>query len=143
VSTDTAPGRQTLPDAAAVTGDGGAKISYDHQNALVRQVYPESEADWIFTKLEAVVAKLRHHFKFDLTGFYEGGQIYHYPKDGFLGWHMDIGLGMMSRRKLGVSVELTPGEDYEGGDLEFVIRRAAPPGKWARLLYSLPICVTG
>ena len=111
-------GRQ-LPEAVATTGDGDGRITYTNRKATVRTVYPAPESDWIFDRLETIVAKAVHHFRFDLAGFYEGGQIYHYPRGGFLNWHMDIGHRHMSNRKLAISLQLSSGEQYEGGDLRF------------------------
>ncbi len=110
---------EKLPDKAALTGDGGSKTSYTSRKARVRQMLPIDEYDWIFGKLELIISKFKDRFKFELTGFYEGGQLYHYPEGGFLNWHMDIGLGVMSNRKLAISLQLSSGDEYEGGDLEF------------------------
>ncbi len=35
-------------------------------------------------------------------------------------WHVDIGQGANASRKIGFSLQLSHGEDYEGGDLEFL-----------------------
>jgi PKHD-type hydroxylase len=60
---------------------------------------------------------------FDLTGFvpddqaklmtYRGGSGDHYD------WHIDVGRGNTASRKLGFTVQLSDGAEYEGGDLEF------------------------
>lgn len=41
-------------------------------------------------------------------------------------WHMDFGSGDHANRKLSVSVLLTPGDAYEGGDFEFQDLAMAP-----------------
>ncbi len=40
-------------------------------------------------------------------------------------WHMDLGPGPTSARKLSMTVQLSPPDDYAGGDLEFVGNRHA------------------
>ncbi|MEE8428571.1 MAG: 2OG-Fe(II) oxygenase [Gammaproteobacteria bacterium] len=120
---------EKLPDKPALTGDGGAITSYSRRNARVRQLFPDAESDWIFQKLESELLKFKEHFGFELTGFYEGAQLYRYPEGGFLNWHMDIGLGVMSNRKLAISVQLNSGDEYEGGDLEFEDSQGNAPRK--------------
>ena len=44
------------------------------------------------------------------TEYYEGG--------GHYGWHMDTGSGILSQRKISITVQLSDPEEYEGGDLE-------------------------
>lgn len=119
---------EAIEPRTALTGDGGAITAYEHRRSTVRQLLPGEEAHrWIFDRIEDVVAVARNHFGFELTGFYEGAQYYEYPTGGFLDAHMDIGRGHMSTRKLGVSVQLSDGATYEGGDLEFLSSRQKAP----------------
>lgn len=119
---------ESIVPSAAITGDGGAVTAYEHRRSTVRQLFPGEEAHrWIFERIEQVVAGARNHFGFELTGFYEGAQYYEYPTGGFLDAHMDIGRGHMSTRKLGVSVQLSDGATYDGGDLEFLSSRGRAP----------------
>jgi PKHD-type hydroxylase len=112
---------ESIKPQEAVTSDGGKNISYQHRRSLVRQLFPGDPAHrWIFDRMEALVAATQRHFGFELSGFYEGAQYYEYPTGGFLDAHMDIGRGHMSTRKLGVSVQLSEGTSYEGGDIEFL-----------------------
>ena len=77
-------------------------------------------ADWVFKKLESALIQLNNQqYEFEVHGFFEGAQIYEYPPGGYLDWHMDIAKGYMSMRKLSMSVQLTDGNEYEGGNLEF------------------------
>lgn len=60
---------------------------------------------------------------------FEGAQIYEYPTGGFLDWHMDIAKGYMAHRKLSMSVQLTDGAEYKGGNLEFMdFKETGPRG---------------
>jgi PKHD-type hydroxylase len=119
---------EAIKPHAAITGDGAAITAYEHRRSTVRQLVPGDETyGWIFERLEALVAQARDHFRFELTGFYEGAQYYEYPTGGYLDAHMDIGRGHMSTRKLGITVQLSVGASYEGGDLEFLSSRGTGP----------------
>jgi len=112
---------QQVPAQVAKTGDGlGGTITRRRKSNLV-EVYPDPSTNWIFEKLEVALKQLNsQQYRFDVQGFFEGAQIYEYPEGGFLDWHMDIAKGYMSNRKLSMSVQLTDGAEYEGGDLEFM-----------------------
>lgn len=59
-------------------------------------------------------------FGFDLTGVEQGLQIARYDADynGTYDWHLDFS-HVEQTRKLSLSIQLSEGADYEGGDLEF------------------------
>ena len=81
------------------------------------------EADWVSERiLETVLAANRLHFGFDLTEFAEKVQIARYDADeaSHFDWHIDCGDGpFASRRKLTLVAQLSGGESYDGGTLEF------------------------
>ena len=86
----------------------------------VRFFYPDASNSWLFDKLDQAVAALNANYRFDLQGFFEGVQVASYSGGGHYGWHMDVGQGVVSTRKLSLSVQLTDERDYEGGELEFL-----------------------
>jgi len=45
-------------------------------------------------------------------------QITKYVEGNFQNWHMDMGHGRYSVRKLTFSIQLSAPEDYEGGEFE-------------------------
>ena len=61
------------------------------------------------------------HFKFDLDCIREQIQYteYHAEDKGQYDWHMDLGSGWASLRKLSVTINLSDPKDYDGGVLEF------------------------
>jgi len=121
---------QQIPMRTAVTGDGVGTRTTEHRKSNLVEVYPDPSTNWIFEKLEAALQQLNsQQYKFDIQGFFEGAQIYEYPEGGFLNWHMDIAKGYMSNRKLSMSVQLTDGSEYEGGNLEFMdFKETGPRG---------------
>jgi PKHD-type hydroxylase len=82
---------------------------------------PSPETDFIFDPLRQAVQLLNQGFNLELAGFATGCQVARYTAEvqGHYDWHIDLGTGRFSRRKLSLSVQLTDPADYEGGDLEF------------------------
>jgi len=121
---------QQMPQRAALTGDGVGAHATKRRNSNLVEVYPDPTTNWVFEKLETALMQLNNQqYKFDIQGFFEGAQIYEYPEGGFLDWHMDIAKGYMSNRKLSMSVQLTDGSEYEGGNLEFMdFKETGPRG---------------
>lgn len=62
-------------------------------------------------------------WRFDLDGFVSDDMPYimryEDTNKGHYDWHMDMGRGQNASRKLGFSIQLSDGADYEGGDIEF------------------------
>lgn len=127
--------QELAPEKQAYTGDGGAKVSQSFRNSRVRTILPHGDTNWIFDKLEHVIAGLLPHFRIDVAGFFEGAQVYYYPTGGFLDWHMDIGKGVMSTRKLSITLQLSEEHEYDGGDLEFMTSEKAPRARGAVVIF--------
>jgi PKHD-type hydroxylase len=120
-----------VPGRPAITGDGrGARVAH-RRTSVVHEIYPSDDTRWIFEKLEAALTQInQQQYHFDLIGLLEGAQIYEYPSGGFLDWHRDVGMGYMSNRKISMTLQLSGGDDYEGGDLEFMdYTQKAPRGR--------------
>ncbi len=76
-------------------------------------------ANWIFDKTSFLVKEANAKFyRTDLFGFTEKLQITRYEAGNFQNWHMDLGHGRYSVRKLTFSIQLSAPEDYEGGEFE-------------------------
>ena len=76
-----------------------------------------SETEWIFERIWDVATFYNSQYGFEL--FAEMGQLQltRYAKDQLYNWHMDLGPGAMSLRKISVVVELAAG-GYDGGGIE-------------------------
>ena len=76
-----------------------------------------AETEWIFARIWEVVTLYNSRYGFEL--FEEMGQLQltRYAKDQLYNWHMDLGAGAMSLRKISVVVELAAG-GYDGGGIE-------------------------
>lgn len=75
---------------------------------------------WADARITRLVADAnRQVFGFALDGFEEQSQLAAYGPGQHYDWHIDRGQGRIaSRRKLTLSVQLSPSGDYEGGELE-------------------------
>lgn len=74
--------------------------------------------DWVDNLIISNARKLNEdYFKFDLSGLMERPQLLRYPEGGNYDWHIDIGRGDSSTRKLSLSWVLN--ENFDGGDLCF------------------------
>lgn len=80
----------------------------------------KEDTKWIFEKLiKAVGTANQEYFKFELVGITHSLQLLHYKSDekGFYDWHVDVGSGPASKRKLSVVCMLSDPSEYEGGSL--------------------------
>jgi PKHD-type hydroxylase len=64
----------------------------------------------------------REYYNFEITGLSEDLQYTEYEAEyeGYYDYHLDIGSGIESSRKLSITVQLSDESEYEGGELEFV-----------------------
>lgn len=102
--------------------EGGARS--DNENTSIRDskvTFLTTNPDnmWLFEKLEAAMNHLNKAYKYELLGFYEGVQIASYSNAGKYDWHIDLGRGASTSRKLSMSIQLSDPDTYEGGNLEF------------------------
>tara|TARA_R110002020_G_scaffold197264_1_gene398357 strand:+ start:1681 stop:2265 length:585 start_codon:yes stop_codon:yes gene_type:complete len=72
----------------------------------------------------------RNHFGYEGMTITEPAQFTEYPKGGFYDWHMDADISGTFEppvRKISMTVLLSPQEEFEGGDLEFMTEGNKPP----------------
>lgn len=105
------------PEQPGRTGADGK--TDEARDSHIRFLWPTPQNAWLFTKLEEAIMRLNQQYAYELTGFYEGAQVARYAPGGHYDWHVDLGEQLQSARKLSVSVQLTDGADYQGGDFRF------------------------
>ena len=77
---------------------------------------------WIYDRLAMLCMQTNaEKYGFDLQGFYQELQLTRYSEGNFFNWHLDFGAGEISARKLSITVQLSDPDEYEGGDLQFMI----------------------
>ena len=71
-----------------------------------------------------------NHFGYEGMQLTEPAQFTEYPKGGFYDWHMDAEVNCQYEppvRKISMTILLSPDNEFEGGDLEFMTEGNKPP----------------
>jgi PKHD-type hydroxylase len=76
-----------------------------------------TQTDWIFERVRDVAAQYNSRYGFALSEELGQLQLTRYARDQLYNWHMDLGPGTMSLRKITVVVELAAA-GYDGGGTE-------------------------
>ena len=100
------------------------RIQHDNSNVVDMQVRQtevfviNEDFRWVDELIVNCAIEANKQFNFNLTGLLERPQLLKYsaPSQGY-DWHLDIGLGDSSTRKISISILLN--DDYKGGDLAF------------------------
>lgn len=102
----------------------------NYRNASAAWIKPDADCRWIYERVAAMIARLNGWYRYELFGFLEPLHFVRYDTGGKFDWHLDCGGDRTVTRKLSVTVQLSPPEDYEGGSLEF-----CPQGELHRCRY--------
>lgn len=98
--------------------DGEAKKAF--RTSTIGWILPGSETQWIFEKLfDAVSACNRDVYHFDLSDTLDRLQYTEYRSGDHYAWHQDLSSGLLSLRKLSITVQLSAPDAYDGGEMEF------------------------
>jgi PKHD-type hydroxylase len=81
------------------------------------------EYKWLYENFVNMATESnRALWNFELTGIFDDLQYTVYNGEGgHFDWHMDIGKGKFSKRKVSITIQLSDPDEYEGGDFEFLI----------------------
>ena len=99
--------------------NGLTETEYRKSNVKWLPLTPEYK--WIYDKIGDMAYEANQNlYHFDLHSMPEQIQYteYYDHEKGHYDWHMDNGYGNLSQRKISVTVQLSDGNDYEGGDLQ-------------------------
>lgn len=86
----------------------------------VAWVDPAADTIWVYQRLATIVAWVNQAFQFELLGFADALQYTVYGPGHKFDWHVDIGAGQASNRKVSITVQLSEESAYEGGGLQFI-----------------------
>jgi PKHD-type hydroxylase len=80
----------------------------------------DSKWEWVIDRIMSQVTEANDAiWNFDLKSIIDNIQYTEYDGNGgHYDWHLDIGPGSISHRKISIVVQLSDPEDYVGGDLE-------------------------
>jgi len=106
------------------TVDGDQKYRDDLRKSSVMFIDNVKENEWIYSKLASLAINCNNErYGFDLLGFHQELQLTRYSEGDFFEWHLDFGAGGISARKLSMTIQLSEPDEYEGGDLQFMINQ--------------------
>ena len=109
------------PQGTAPIGPAGA-----YRKSRVAWMRPSPDNEWVFARVFDVVRHVNQQcYEMDLAGFTEPLQIAEYSPGHYYDWHLDVGRGPHSIRKLSVIVQLTDPRTYQGGGVEILCSREA------------------
>jgi len=82
----------------------------------------DSKWEWVIDKIMSQVSEANNTiWNFDLTSIIDNIQYTEYDGNGgHYDWHLDIGPGSISHRKISVVIQLSDPNDYVGGDLQIM-----------------------
>jgi len=113
-----------------VDGNVSGNIDYNYRKSKVKWLSYNDETKFIYEKIVNIMKDANNKiWNFNITNLVDSIQISEYNDDsegniaGHYDWHMDFGSNS-STRKLSLTIQLTNENDYEGGDLEFMIHRS-------------------
>lgn len=113
-----------------IDGNVSGNIDYNYRKSKIMWLPLNDETKFIYDKLIYLLKDSNEKlWNFNITSLVDNVQITEYndnsndEQPGHYDWHMDFGIGA-STRKLSVSIQLTDDNEYEGGDLEFMIHRS-------------------
>ena len=73
------------------------------------------ETEWIFTRVWEIATLYNSRYGFELSGEMGQLQLTRYAKDQLYSWHMDLGAGAMSLRKLSLASNWQPADMTAAG----------------------------
>ncbi len=95
-------------------------VNYGLRRTGIKSIPPTPENMWIFQRLGNLIQRANNAtFHFQLDG-QMSVDVLKYDPQGYFDWHVDIGAGVYSTRKLSMITFLTPPDAYEGGNLCFM-----------------------
>lgn len=105
-----------LPWNIAKTVGGEVEV----RDSNIKWIPQNEDWFWLYEKLANMATEANNSlWKFDLHQVPEMIQYTEYKAPaGHYDWHADIGPGILSKRKVSITVQLSEPDEYEGGDLE-------------------------
>lgn len=100
---------------------GGTAREVDREVRVTERTHllPSPQTKWVFERMSDVVTRVNAEtWQFRISAM-EPIQLLTYPVGGHYGLHADLGTrGVMSLRKVSITVQLSDEADYDGGRLE-------------------------
>jgi PKHD-type hydroxylase len=99
---------------------GNDEIVESVRKSKIKWIYPNDDSQWLYDKIINMVVEANNTmWNFNLHSVIDSIQYTEYSEGGgHYDWHMDIGPGSISHRKVSITIQLSDPSEYEGGDLE-------------------------
>ena len=125
-------GHQQKQEEAQVGHKDGAQGKYDTKKRITTISWiPFKAMPEMYSIIEKTMKQANgNHFGYEGMTITEPGQFTEYPKGGFYDWHMDAEVNCIYEppvRKISMTILLSPDNEFEGGDLEFMTEGNKPP----------------
>jgi PKHD-type hydroxylase len=89
------------------------------RNSTIKWMNPSEETSWVYDRLMGCIKEANNVWQFNLYSILDDIQYTEYRGGGgHYNWHIDIGPGAISHRKVSVVVQLSDSSEYTGGILE-------------------------
>ena len=124
-------GHQQKQEEAKVGHKDGKAGKHDTKKRVTTISWiPFKAMPHMYTIIERTMNQVNgNHFGYDGMRLTEPAQFTEYPKGGFYDWHMDAEVNCQFEppvRKISMTILLSPQEEFEGGDLEFMTEGNKP-----------------
>jgi len=125
-------GHQQKTEEAKVGHKDGKEGSYDTKKRITTISWiPFKALPDMYKIIERTMNQVNgNHFGYEGMTITEPAQFTEYPKGGFYDWHMDAEVNCQFEppvRKISMTILLSPANEFEGGDLEFMTEGNKPP----------------
>ena len=125
-------GHQQKTQEALVGHKDKAGGNYDTKKRITTISWiPFKEMPDMYIIIEKTMKQVNgNHFGYEGMTITEPAQFTEYPKGGFYDWHMDAEANCQFEppvRKISMTILLSPDNEFEGGDLEFMSEGNKPP----------------
>ena len=99
---------------------GNDEIVESVRKSKIKWIHPNDDSQWLYDKIINMVVEANNTmWNFNLYSVIDSIQYTEYSEGGgHYDWHMDIGPGSISHRKVSITIQLSDPSEYEGGDLE-------------------------
>lgn len=124
-----------------INGNTSGVVNKSYRSSQIAWIPKTSEWQWVYDRMANLVRTGNDDlWHFDISYMNEEIQYTEYDAEyqGHYDWHVDVGGGKSSLRKISISVQLSEESDYEGGELQFYYKRdiiTAPKNCGAVILF--------
>ena len=109
---------ENIPFQKGAQGSDIDQYKDSHRRSNIKWIPKKGPWSWLYKKLSGIAQIANKEcWNFDLHSIVESIQYTEYSSQdkGHYGWHLDIGNGPPSLRKISITIQLSSPEEYEGG----------------------------